>query len=272
MISQLPLACYRYCTFASRKSLRAEFDARQDWPAAVLFYHLVTDSVTTPWSISTSMFTQQIDWLKERTHVVDLATILAGNRSSSRSEFQTAITFDDGYADTVEYAIPLLIERGLPVTFFVSTHYVESGEQFPHDAALGVSNTPASVTQIQEIAKAGIEIGCHTQSHLDLGQAWPRERLIQEIVDARHRLQDWTGQSIDFFAFPYGQKSNMSQAAVDIVLEAGFKGYTSAYGAWNWTNSSDQQIRRIHGDARMDRFLNWLELDPRKTNRDWGNF
>lgn len=41
-----------------------------------------------------------------------------------------AVTFDDGYADNVEVALPILREAGVPATFFVATAYLEGGRMW----------------------------------------------------------------------------------------------------------------------------------------------
>src|SRR5687768_18104901 len=46
-------------------------------------------------------------------------------------------SFDDGYADNMRFAVPLLLREKLPFTYFVSTNHVLGGEPFPHDVAAG---------------------------------------------------------------------------------------------------------------------------------------
>ncbi len=121
-------------------------------------------------------------------------------------------------------------------------------------------------SEIREMADAGIEIGGHTATHLDLGLNWPRERLIEELSDSRKKLQDWTGQPISFFAFPFGLVKNISQAAIDMVAEAGYVGFLSAYGAWNFPGRDDFHLGRFHGDPCTSAVRDWMTLDPRKLH------
>jgi peptidoglycan/xylan/chitin deacetylase (PgdA/CDA1 family) len=233
-------------------------------PAAVFFYHRVANTYPNTWTISQRQFANHLRSLQSCSEVVSLAEIQRTQRDGQRSRLQTAITFDDGYEDNCHWALPELVARRLPVTYFVSTSFVESGESFPHDRAAGLPLRPNSVEQIRQWAEAGVEIGGHTHSHLDLGKDHPRSVLRREILDSRHRLQDWTGQPIRFFAFPYGLVENISQAAIDVVVEAGFEGFVSAYGAYNWAGEDGYHLQRIHGDPELSRFLNWLTLDPGK--------
>ena len=81
-------------------------------------------------------------------------------------------------------------------------------------------------------------------------------------------MQDWTGQEVAHFSFPYGLPENIAPGAIDVVLEAGFRSFVSAYGAWNWPAMPGLHVRRIHADNRMPSFLNWLKLTPRKMVRE----
>ena len=47
-----------------------------------------------------------------------------------------SITFDDGYADNCDQALPLLIRERIPCTYFVTTRNVIDGKPFPHDVAV----------------------------------------------------------------------------------------------------------------------------------------
>ncbi|WP_019558823.1 polysaccharide deacetylase family protein [Thioalkalivibrio sp. ALE12] len=41
-----------------------------------------------------------------------------------------SVTFDDGYADNAEVALPILREEGVPATFFIATGYLDGGRMF----------------------------------------------------------------------------------------------------------------------------------------------
>lgn len=57
----------------------------------------------------------------------DAVTRLASGRLPSRA---LVITFDDGYADNAEVALPILQRHGLPATFFVSTGFLDGGRMW----------------------------------------------------------------------------------------------------------------------------------------------
>jgi peptidoglycan/xylan/chitin deacetylase (PgdA/CDA1 family) len=63
-----------------------------------------------------------------------------------------AITFDDGYADNVEVAMPILRRHGLTATFFVATAYLGGGVMFNDRIIAAVRQAPAGVLDLEPIA------------------------------------------------------------------------------------------------------------------------
>jgi peptidoglycan/xylan/chitin deacetylase (PgdA/CDA1 family) len=241
-----------------------QFEASRKWPAAILFYHRVADHTNNPWTIDRKRFSEQLDLVDSIADFASLDEIRREQRDKVRTRLKVAITFDDGYADNMEWAIPEMIRRNIPCTYFVSTDFVLRNVPFPHDVKRGRPLRANSIAEILQMAKAGIQIGGHTRSHLDLGREWSKERLRSELCDSRKELQDWTGQPVDYFAFPYGMLHNISQSAIDMVIEAGYRAFMSAYGAWNYPTGDDFHLTRFHGDPCTEALRNWLTLDPRR--------
>ncbi len=258
---------YERLTAVERKRLATEFELRQTWPGAVLFYHRVANNRMNPWSISTRGFEAHLEWLSKQVELVSLHDLWRSQCKGSRTSVQTAITFDDGYHETVEHAVPKLIDRRIPATFFICTQFIQTGSPFPHDSKRNQVLPPMTFRDLRFLVEHNFEIGGHTHSHLDLGKAWDSKTLRFEIHDSRKRLQDWTGQEVRAFAFPYGMPSNMSQAAIDAVADAGYSMFLSAYGAWNLLPGDSFHLKRIHGDEGLFSLRNWLTLDPRKFRK-----
>lgn len=239
----------------------------QTEPVRALFYHRVADKVPNAWTLSTRAFTQQIDWLRKRFDVVSLAE--ARHRiAHGRNHVPTAcITFDDGYAENCQFALPLLLRLRLPFTYFVSTRHVLENRPFPHDIQAGHSLEPNSIAQIRQLAAAGVEIGGHTRNHISLGGPLTREELVDEIVGCKNDLEQIISRHVPYFAFPYGQPKDLSTEAFRIAYEAGFDGVCSAYGGYNFPGLDPFHIRRFHADPQFVRFKNWLTIDPRKLSQ-----
>jgi hypothetical protein len=91
-------------------------------------------------------------------------------------------------------------------------------------------------------------------------------QLRTEIHDVRKKLQDWSQQPVNFFAFPFGLAKNITQRAIDFVFDAGFECFVSAAGGHNWPGFDANHLQRVHGDPGMAAVANWLTLDPRKLS------
>ncbi|TWT94079.1 Gellan lyase precursor [Botrimarina colliarenosi] len=238
-------------------------------PVCVLFYHRVADTNPNDWTLSHQAFRRQIDWLSRRFDVVSLQEAQRRLGAGASRRPAVAITFDDGYGENCDYAIPLLLRRGLPFTYFVSTQIIRDQTAFPHDLAAGVRLRPNSLTELRAMAAAGVEIGAHTRTHPDLGRSTDADWLREEIVGSIEDITTWTGKRPRSFAFPFGQVENLTPEAMQIARDAGVRVVCSAYGAYNQPERVSKErgpfhLRRIHADPEWVRFTNWMTIDPRK--------
>jgi peptidoglycan/xylan/chitin deacetylase (PgdA/CDA1 family) len=274
-LKQIALTSYYLASLPSRRRSAMVRAARGQEPVQILFYHRVADEHPNDWTMSTAAFQQQINWLRRRFDLVSMAE--AQTRIAAGKNFQptACITFDDGYADNMRFAVPLLIKCGIPFTYFVATDFVLEGRPFPHDAAAGRPLAPNSLDDLRTMVAAGVEIGGHTRSHADCGQLSSNE-LKNEIAGAKEVLENAIECDVHYFAFPYGLHANMSTNAFRVALDAGFDGVCSAYGGYNFPGDDAFHLRRIHADPEFVRLKNWLTVDPRKVRGqcdfDPGNF
>ena len=248
---------YRLWTYAAARR-------NGQMPIAVLFYHRVADDDDNPWTISCRGFQKQIDWLSEHFDILTLAEAQARIRSGHNTRPGICITFDDGYADNAIFALPLLIKRNIPVTYFVTTSHTTQGKPFDHDLLRGRPLAPNAPETLRALADAGVEIGGHTRNHPSLADIEDPQVLYDEVVAASQEMEQVVGQKIRYFAFPYGQVENLSPAVFQLAREYGFAGICSAYGGWNEIGGDAFHLQRFHGDPRMAYLKNWLTLDPRK--------
>jgi len=120
--------------------------------AIVLMYHRVSDEPDyLGMAVAPGVFAKQLDVLRTRTRVVALGELVARLKDAGPlAEDMAAITFDDGYQDNLDQALPLLRRYGLPATVFVSTGFVDgtahpTGERLRAVCeALWRAKTPAS--------------------------------------------------------------------------------------------------------------------------------
>ena len=114
------------------------------------------------------------------------------------------LTFDDGFADFYDNALPLLLRYG----FGQDVARVTSGRTGGSGEYLSKHRPPGMLTgaQVREIADAGIEIGAHSVTHPPLDQL-SAGSLRQELVGAKQALEDLLGAAVPGLAYPFGYSS-----------------------------------------------------------------
>ncbi len=232
-------------------------------PAYAIFYHRISDDHTNPWTMTRDQFKRQIDWFQEEFDLVSLAELQRRVDSGFNDRPTLAITFDDGYAENCEYALPLLIERGIPVCYFVTIDNITEQCAFPHDVQQGQELPINSIESLRALVNSGVEIGAHTRTHIDLGKVSDPLLLADEVILASREIEELIDQPVQYFAFPFGQRENLNHGVFSMLREHGFLGVCSAYGGWNNIGGDSFHIQRIHGDPSFERVKNWLSFDPR---------
>jgi peptidoglycan/xylan/chitin deacetylase (PgdA/CDA1 family)/folate-dependent phosphoribosylglycinamide formyltransferase PurN len=197
----------------------------------VLLYHRVSDELRDSLTVGIEQFDAQMEWLSRHHQVVSIVDIVQGGklpRDAARPV--VAVTFDDGYLDNYEHAVPILLRHQVPAAFFVSTGMIEQDAGFPHDLKrIGKALPTMNWDQLREMHALGFTIGSHTVTHLDCGSADPGT-VLRELVESRDALKRNLGVDEAIFAYPFGGRANMNPAALQLVKEAGYAGCLSAYG------------------------------------------
>ena len=113
------------------RTLAGRLAGRRGSPGVVLMYHRVASDLVDPWRlcVSPTNFGAQLEVLADRYRVVTLRELVAA-RGSTGERPSVAITFDDGYADNLHAAAPLLVRQGLPATFFLTSGTLGSEREF----------------------------------------------------------------------------------------------------------------------------------------------
>lgn len=98
-----------------------------DTPIIVLIYHRVTNLVEDPQmlAVSPQNFREQLIFIKN-----NFSVLRSDDDWSSVKKPSVIITFDDGYADNFKQALPILEDLEIPATFFVSSGYLNSKNEF----------------------------------------------------------------------------------------------------------------------------------------------
>ena len=263
------LSAYYTATLPSRWRAARERTERGGEPVSVLFYHRVADSHPNAWTMPIGTFESQIRWLQQNFEIVDLGEAQMRISAGHNARPTVSLTFDDGYADNLNFAIPLLLRERIPFTYFVSTNHVLHGRSFDHDLARGQRLVPNTIEQLREMADRGVEIGAHTRNHVHLGPQVTLDQMADEIAGSKEDLQAALGRPIRYFAFPFGQPADITPDAFQLAYQAGYEGVCSACGGYNFPGDDPFHLRRIHADPELIRVKNWLTVDPRKRRNEW---
>ncbi len=158
----------------------------------LLYHHVLPDPTSTSYAIDARLFKDQMDFLYQHGyHTITLAQLREAIMHGNRLPFNPIIiTFDDGNLDNYEYAFPCMQRYG-----FTGTEYIVAN-RLKSDGFL-------SISQLQEMAAAGWEIGSHSMTHANPTQVSPSQLRI-ELLDSRLRLEKELGIEIRTFAYPFG--------------------------------------------------------------------
>jgi peptidoglycan/xylan/chitin deacetylase (PgdA/CDA1 family) len=114
------------------------------------------------------------------------------------------LTFDDGYADFAEHALPLLLSHDASATAYVVTGYVGAAADW---LPFGPERARPTMTwdDLRAISASGIEIGSHSHRHIEL-DAVRSEVAEADIRDSVRSLSE-QGLAPRSFCYPFGYSS-----------------------------------------------------------------
>ncbi|MEZ4571150.1 MAG: polysaccharide deacetylase family protein [Thermomicrobiales bacterium] len=112
-------------------------------------YHSISEGLC-PWELAVSpgVFAGQLEILTKHASVMSLSDMLAGLDRGMLPERCVAITFDDGYADNLEAAKPILEQFECPATVFVVAGLVGSQQPFWWDELAHLTLTPCELPKV----------------------------------------------------------------------------------------------------------------------------
>jgi peptidoglycan/xylan/chitin deacetylase (PgdA/CDA1 family) len=196
-------------------------DSTVDTVPLVLMYHSIEAYRSDPFQVTVHprRFERQMRWLHRR----GLRGVAIRELRSAGTPGTVGLTFDDGYADFLTEALPVLRRYG-----FTATVYVLAGAFGGHNAwdQPGPRKALLSTDQVRVIADAGLEIGSHGLAHRALPDT-SDAMLTDEVAGSRAILSALLGGDIDGFCYPYGAVGPREVAA---VRAAGYD-YACAVGA-----------------------------------------
>lgn len=228
-------------------------------PVPVLVYHSVSfdpPSWLRPYTVTPPSFAEHLDLIMDHGFtpltISDLVEGFTGVRPLPPRPM--AITFDDGYADFADAALPAMRARGIRSTLYVTTGSlrdkpVQSSPLLPAAHML-------SWRQLADLEEAGVELGAHTHSHPQL-DAIPARSAAEEVCQSKAVLEEELGHQVLSFAYPHGY---WSRRVRQIVVDAGFRSACAVGNSLSSTDDDPMTLARLmlHSSTPTTALCAWL--------------
>ena len=201
----------------------------------VLIYHRVGAASGSQVDLPVELFRRQIAALAESGSVLTLDDAVAQLSAPGGPDDApgVVVTFDDGTADFVDVALPILAEHGVPATLYVATAHVEDQRDFPG------GGSPVSWAGLADSVASGlVTIGSHTHTHALLDRA-PDAAVDDELDRSVGLIGERLGVDARHFAYP---KAVAGSSYADRAVRERF---TSAALAGGRANRAPVDLHRL---------------------------
>lgn len=171
---------------------------------------------------------------------------------SRRADRLVVLTFDDGYADNLEHAAPILQRHGFTATCYLVSDHLGAHNEWDSDH-LGVRKRLMNDEQVAAWLAAGMEIGSHTCSHPRMDHIDDATALDQ-LERSRRTLGERFGVDIRHFCYPFGR---YRPGTVELVRRAGYASAVTTGRGIACANDDPYELPRasVHGDAGHLKFF-----------------
>jgi len=207
----------------------------------ILCYHRIS-SARDQLAVPPARFVRQLDTIeKSGLPVIDLTTALAAEGATPADSL--ALTFDDGYADFLDNALPELQKRGWPATVFVVPGAIEGRVRFSWYRR--EQPRLISWSEMLDVERDGlVRFEPHTLSHAPLS-ALSNEDAWHEIAGSKRAVAAALGREPHLFCYPGGY---YGEREMEMVERAGYVGAISGEHGVNEPPFHRFALRRIPVD------------------------
>lgn len=166
----------------------------------------------------------------------DLEPYLEGSRQGK----VVGITFDDGYQNNRQHALPILQRHGFTATCYGVSSAIGGTNAWDHGT--GIETKPLMDLQDwQAWLAAGMEVGSHTRTHADLTRLEPTMAL-HEIKASKAELETALGCEVRHFCYPYGR---LQPEHAELVRQSGYRTATTTRRGRASAGDEPFTLRRI---------------------------
>lgn len=148
----------------------------------ILMYHRITDTLPDPWRccVSPQHFAEQLELIRREFHPVPFSrfpAIRGSEKFSPTGRRPIAVTFDDGYADNLHTALPLLQRYEIPATVFITTENISRQGEFWSDEMERILLQPGRLPQHLQLSIAGRPFEWDLKQHAEYSETACRANL-----------------------------------------------------------------------------------------------
>jgi len=213
------------------KPTEPQYPKAETYQVPILMYHYIRNAegeteLGKNLSVSPEKFAEQMKVLKDTGYVsIKLADLAdpekkAISKAAYDKKKPIVITFDDGYENALSSALPILQENDFIGTFFIIRDFVGRPEYL-------------SQAQIDELEKAGMEIGSHSLDHPDL--------TTTDASDAQKEITE-SKYNATVFCYPSGK---FNDTVVSLVKKAGYLAAVTTQGGIADQSSNLFELPRV---------------------------
>ena len=192
----------------------------------VLMYHKINDIPDNPTTVPVGRFDEQLAQLRELGYrVVDLDAVLDHyTLGAPLPRGAVLITFDDGYRDIVENALPVLQKHGCSAVIFVPVAFMGDEMPLPHEMHLaerGVRNRTLDWGLVRALDAAGVRIESHGIAHRPLAEV-ALDEAVREIAVSKLKLEEQLGRPVRAYAYVKGSEAHFHPVHESLLKQAGY--------------------------------------------------
>jgi peptidoglycan/xylan/chitin deacetylase (PgdA/CDA1 family) len=190
MISRLP-------TFLLRSLVGAMSPGGRRARLSILIYHrvLAHDDPLNTWDVTAGVFEAQMRVLAQNFMPLALSEAIDRLNGGKLPPRSACVTFDDGYLDNAEVALPILQRHGLPATFFIATGYLDGGRMWNDKVVEALRSMSGPTLDLQAWGLPTFELGSDLSRRLAIQRILPalkylpgpeREARAEQLAAAAH--------------------------------------------------------------------------------------
>lgn len=217
---------------------------------AILMYHHVgivpehADALRHGLTVSIVDFESQVSWLKSNgyTSVTLHQAYLASQGQYLLPPKPVVFTFDDGYADVFQNAVPVLQKYAMVGSFAVVPGFLGKPDYATWD-------------MVTAAKQSGMEIVSHTEDHFDgSNKKYDAAFIKSNLEQSLQELEAHVGPVPRILVYPYGHYTDMY---ITVAQQVGFyMALTTNFGKYVDPNSLMTTPRvRVHGGAPLEKFI-----------------